>query len=164
LREGTRFFGGKPVKNEGSDARCTRLFSLILNTELDMATAKSSKSDKSSKKSKGKKAATSEKSERKVVKEGKEKKKAKAKKEDKGSLGKSDLITRKYDEHVVKRLIKENPLREGTSRAKMWEKLKAGMTVAQFLAACKGAYEGRGRTELRHYVQNGWVKLRRPGA
>jgi glycerophosphoryl diester phosphodiesterase len=129
-----------------------------------MATAKSSKGKKG--KDKKVKVVVSEKSERKSTKEGKEKvkKNKKEKKEKKDTLAKSDLITRKFDEHVIKRLVKENPLREGTARAKMWDKLKSGMTVSQFIQACKGAYEGRGRTELRHYVESGWVKLRRPGA
>lgn len=151
LREVTRLFGGKPIKNEDVEARIERLFSLILHTELDMATAKS-------KKSKGKKSRSGVRKGKSARSEKREKRSSKSKKEK--FSAKSDLITRKLDEHTIKRLVQENPFREGSNRAKLWSKLKKGMTVAEFVA--KG--DGRGRTELRHYRASGWVKLRRPAA
>lgn len=150
LREVTKLFGGKPIKNEEVEVRIERLFSLILHTELDMATAKSKKIKV---KDKGKKSRRVEREEKKPAK--KEKVKAK-----KSSLGESEKVSSKYNDYVIKRLIKENPFREGSNRAKLWSKLKKGMTVIEFNAFG----EGRARTELRHYRDSGWIKLKKPAA
>jgi len=156
LREVTRLFGGKPIKNEDVEDRIVRLFTLILHTELDMATAKSKKS-KVKKSAKSAKTAKVEKAEKTTKKAKKVKGKEKAASKDKFSE-KSDLVTRKFNDYVIKRLIKENPFREGSNRAKLWSKLKKGMTVVEFNAFG----DGRARTELRHYRASGWIKLRRP--
>lgn len=163
LREVTRLFGGKTVKNEEVDARIERLFTLILHTELDMATAKSKKSKKLAKKGKDKASRSGKRrDEAKKSRSGKRRADGDkpAKKKKASSISASPIITRKYDEHVIKRLVKENPFREGSNRAKLWAKLKKGMTVGEFNAFGKG----RARTELRGYIENGWAKLRRPAA
>jgi hypothetical protein len=146
LREVTRLFGGKPIKNESFEDRCMRLFTLILNTELDMASAKKSKSKKKGKKNKK---ATEEKSTKKS-------KKSKSGKKAKSSRVGSDRITKKHDNYVIKRLVKENPRRAGSDKAKIWNKLKKGMTVGEF------AEKGGSRASVGRYIKNGWVKLLRP--
>lgn len=151
LREVTRFFGGKPKKNEDFDTRCMRLFSLILHTELDMATAKSSKG----KKKKGKK--NSKSAEKEVTKKSKKSGSKKSSKKEAKS-GSSDRISKSHDEHVIKRLVKENPRKAGSEKAKIWNKLKKGMTVGEFVE------KGGSRASVGRYIQNGWVKLLRPGA
>ena len=143
LREVTRHFGGKPKKNEGTEARITRLFTLILNTELDMATAKNSKSKK---KGKGKKNKDTE------TKSKKSGSKKSAKKD------KAEKSSSKQDDAVIVRLVKENPRRAGSAKAKLWDKLKKGMTVAEFVE------KGGSRASVARYVENGWVKLRKSGA
>lgn len=140
LREVTRLFGGKPIKNEGFEARCTKLFTLILNTELDMASAKKGKN----KKSKKGKAAVAEKSSK------------KSKKNKKAKLDTGTRITTKHDNHIIKRLVKENPRRAGSAKAKIWDKLKKGMTVGTFVE------KGGSRASVGRYIQNGWVKLLKP--
>lgn len=147
LREVTREFGGKPKKGEGTEARCVRLFSLILHTELDMATAKSSKSKKSTKKGKSTKSS-------KTSKKTAAKKSAGKKKSSADPL----RITKKQNDYVIKTLVKENPRKAGTQKAKVWNKLKKGMTVAEFVK------KGGSRSAVRRYVESGWVKLVRPGA
>lgn len=147
IREVTRFFGGKPIKNEPFDARCTRLFTLILNTELDMATAKKGKSKKN-KKSKGK--------EERTTKSKKSKTSTKKSKREKPDA--SDRITTKQDEHVIRRLVKENPRRAGSEKAKIWNKLKKGMTVGEFVG------KGGSRASVKRYIENGWIKLLKPTA
>lgn len=137
LREVTRLFGGKPIKNEAAGARIERLFSLILNTELDMATAKKGKKNKKSKKGKARE------------------EKSSSKKSSKKTKTKSDRISKKNDDDVIKRLVKENPRRAGTAKAKIWDKLKKGMTVGEFVA------KGGSRASVGRYIQNGWVKLLR---
>ena len=163
LREVTRIFGGKTVRNEGFDIRWTRLIHLVLHTELDMATAKKSakkaakkgakkvakitKSAKSAKKSKGK--------EEKVVK-AKARKTAAPKKAKKAKASSGDRITRKQDSYVIRRLVKENPRRAGSERAKVWARLKKGMTVETFLT------KGGTRGAIKKYIENGWAKLLAP--
>jgi hypothetical protein len=132
LREVTRFFGGKPIKNEELSVRVRRLFTLIYGTEaFDMATktAKSKKAKASAKVSK------------------KTSKKAKPSK---------DQVTAKQDEYVIRRLVKENPRRAGSEKAKIWAKLKKGMTVGEFVK------KGGTRGAVRKYVENGWAKLLKP--
>ena len=157
VREVTREFGGKPVKNEAFDVRAGRLFQLILKTELDMKTAKSSKV---SKKTKSKKQRDDSEDERpaKAAKKSKKEKSTKTKKVSRVSDG--DKIGRDKDDYIIKRLIQENPRREGTHKYKIWSRLKKGMTVKEF--ADKG--DGCSRTEVRAFVRNGWVKLLRPKA
>lgn len=145
LRALVRFLGGKPIKDEGVDARCSKVFSLILNTEIDMATAKASA--KKHKKGKNTKAAD--------VPE-KKSKKTKKNKASKSSARETDRITSKHDDYIIKRLVKENPRRAGSGKAKIWDKLKKGMTVGEFVA------KGGPRGAVRHYVESGWVKLLRP--
>jgi hypothetical protein len=113
LREVTRFFGGKPIKNEELSVRVRRLFTLIYGTEaFDMAT----------KTAKSKKAKASAKVSKKTTKKAKPSK---------------DQVTAKQDEYVIRRLVKENPRRAGSEKAKIWAKLKKGMTVGEFVK--KGA-------------------------
>lgn len=160
LREVTKLFGGTTVKNEGHEARCQRLFSLILHTEIDMSSAKAKSIAKSKGKKKGKKSAP--KVEVKKTKKTKKSKSAKpekkSKKEKKTKTGKSDFSARSrdFDSHVVKRLIQENPRRAGSNKAKVWDKLKKGMTVEQF------ASKGGSRAVIARYIENGWVKLLKP--
>lgn len=141
LREVTRFFGGKPIKNESTDVRIERLFTLILHTELDMASAKKHKSKSSKKSSKH----VSEKSSKKSTKLVKSTKKSSP-----------DRITSAHDDYVIRRLVKENPRRAGSEKAKIWDKLKKGMTVGTFVE------KGGSRASVGRYVQNGWVKLLKP--
>lgn len=147
LREVTRLFGGKPIKNEAFEDRCIRLFSLILNTELDMATAKKGKNKKSKK---GKDAVE------KTSKKSKKNKSGKKKSGKKERVDSGTRITTKHDEHVIKRLVKENPRRAGSEKAKIWARLKKGMTVGEFVK------KGGSRASVGRYIQNGWVKLLKP--
>ena len=155
LREVTRYFGGKPIKNEPFEERCARLFQLILSVELDMATAKSSKSKKVNKKNKKQKSADVEEAPAKSKKSSKKSKKEKKVKKEKPTKAKknSDRITKADDDRVIIRKIKENPRRAGTKKAKIWDKLKKGMTVGEFVA------KGGGRAHVGYYIKNGWVKL-----
>lgn len=156
LREVTRYFGGKPIKNEPFEERCARLFQLILSVELDMATAKTSKSKKVSKKNKGSKKnkdVETETPSKKSSKKSKKEKKTKKVKSTKSKKSKSDRITKADDERVIIRRIKENPRRAGSKKAKIWDKLKKGMTVGEFVA------KGGGRAHVGYYIKNGWVKL-----
>jgi hypothetical protein len=153
LREVTRYFGGKPIKNEGFEARCIRLFQLILNTEFDMASAKNSKTKKKGKKGKKNKQRTSDDAavsgnKKKSKKTGKDKKQKKKNKEKS-----SKKSTKVQDDAVIKRLIKENPRRAGSAKAKIWDKLKKGMTVSEFVD------KGGTRAAVGRYVENGWIKL-----
>lgn len=153
LREVTKFFGGKPIKNEPFDDRCMRLFTLILHTELDMASAK-----KGTKKGKGKK---SKDSAEKTSKKSKSSKKDKSGKKKSKSGSKKEASSEKSaskDDYVIKRLVKENPRRAGSAKAKIWDKLKKGMTIGEFVE------KGGSRASVGRYVENGWVKLLRPGA
>ena len=146
LRAVVREFGGKPIKNEGFDARCAKAFQLILSTEIDMASAKAAK--KAAKKG-GKKAAKSATP-------------ARAAKSEKGKATKTKVkadsgrVTRAHDDHIIKRLVKENPRRAGSEKAKVWDKLRKGMTVGEFLA------KGGKRGAVALYVRSGWVKLLKP--
>lgn len=194
VREVTRLFGGKPIKNEEFNVRCSRLFHLILNTEFDMSAANAKKilKQKKGKKVKAAKEAPVEKvvkKSKKVVAEKIAKKKAKqeadaptkkAKKKGKattqkgknieakqkandkpakkGKAGEFRANNRDHDDWIVKRLTKDNPRREGTYKASVWDILKKGMSVKQFVE------KGGGRTEIQRYIENGWVKLLRPSA
>lgn len=145
LRKVTRFFGGKPIKNEDLDARCTRLFQLILHTEIDMAVAK-----------KMKKAATKRVAKKSTAKKSKSSKrtaKTSAKAPAKKSRVTSARITKKDDDRVIIRLVKENPRTPGTKKAKIWDKLKKGMTVGEFTK------KGGARNIVGRYIKYGWVKL-----
>lgn len=153
LREVTRYFGGKPIKNEPFEERCARLFQLILSVELDMATAKTSKSKKVSKKSKQSKKSKDIETETPTKKSKKNKKEKKAKEKPAKSKVKSDRITKADDDRVIIRKIKENPRRAGSKKAKIWDKLKKGMTVGEFVA------KGGARAIVGYYIKNGWVKL-----
>lgn len=144
LRQVTRLFGGKPVKNEDVQTRVERLFTLILHTEIDM------KSVKKHKKGKSTKAKVSEKESKKSSKASAKAKAAK--------LGDSSRLTKKQDDYVIKRLVKENPRRAGSAKAKLWDKLKKGMTVGEFIA------KGGSRASVARYVENGWVKLLKPAS
>jgi hypothetical protein len=177
LREVTRLFGGKTVKNESFEVRCARLFQLILHTEIEMSTAtakkigkkkgkksaKSAPAEKVSKKSKMKTPEKVMKKKKRVTEEPdapikkKGKKTAKSGKKTKTS-GEFRANNREHDDYIVKRLIKENPRREGTYKASVWALLKKGMTVKQFVE------KGGGRTEIQRYIESGWVKLLRPSA
>jgi hypothetical protein len=148
LREVTRFFGGKAVLHEPFDARCARLFSLVLHTELDMATAK-----KSAKKGKSKKTAKTDK------KAAVSKKTPKAAKAKKGKASKNgtefSASSHEFDGARIFRVspyIKENPYREGTGRADRWALLKKGMTVEQFVD------KGGSRGAVKVYMERGWIK------
>lgn len=153
LREVTRYFGGKSIKNEPFSERCTRLFSLILKVELTEANVATTK--KSSKKTKTTKKQKTEQTEKPT----KRNKKQKADKKAKKSAAKNgDRITKDHNEYVIKRLIKENPRRAGSAKAKVWDKLKKGMTVEEFIS------KGGSRGAVRLYVQNGWVKLLAPSS
>jgi hypothetical protein len=148
VREVTRLFGGKPIKNEAFEARCQRLFNLILHTELDMSTAKA----KNIAAKKGQKKA------KRLAEEvsGKKQKKAKKGKDKPKASGDFSSRSRDFDDHIIKRLIQENPRRAGSEKAKVWDKLKKGMTVSQF------ADKGGSRAIIAFYIKNGWVKLLRP--
>lgn len=147
LRNVVRLLGGKPIKNEGIDARCAKIFTIILNTEIDMAAAKAAaKKKKGTKKAKGKE-------EKVVAKKGK-KVKAKVAKKEKPDAG--DSITAKHDGYVIKRLVQENPRKAGSEKAKIWARIKKGMTVAEFCT------KGGTRSAVRRYIENGWIKLLRP--
>lgn len=148
LRALVREFGGKPIKNEGFDARCVKVFKLILHSEIDMATAKAAKK-------KGKKAAKAKDVEVKTTKKS-SKKSAKEKPAKKEKSGGSDRITSKHDDHIIRRLVKENPRRAGSEKAKIWDRIKKGMTVGTFIT------KGGTRGAVRRYIQNGWIKLLRP--
>lgn len=143
LREVTRSFGGSPVKNEPFEKRYNRLCSLILHTELDMAANKRSKKTKKTAKkvkiasTKAEKAATT--------------KPAKAKRASEFSPRSRD-----FDQHVIRRLIKENPRRAGSSKAKIWDKIRKGMTVEEFTK------KGGTRGAVGRYIANGWIKLLAP--
>lgn len=139
LREVTRLFGGKPIKNESSDTRIERLFTLILHTELDMATAKSKKSKK-----------------HKVRDEKPKGKTAKPAKQTKSRVGGDDRLTSKHDGCVIKRLVQENPRRAGSAKAKLWDKLRKGMTVGEFVG------KGASRASIKRMRENGWIKLLKP--
>jgi hypothetical protein len=144
LREVTRFFGGTPIKNEPFDTRCIRLFSLILHTEIDMASAKAS-AKKSAKK--GKKI-VAEKPTKKGKKTGKVAP-AKAK-------GEFSSSSRAFDNHIIRRLVKENPRRAGSEKAKIWDRIRKGMTVKEFCG------KGGTRGAVRRFIENGWIKLLSP--
>lgn len=155
LREVTRYFGGKPIKDEPFEERVARLFSLILKielTEADVAT----KTKKSGKKNKQQKAEQDEKPTKKNKKQQKQKKQEKSSKKQKKSSANTDRITKEHNDYIIKRLIQENPRRAGSAKAKVWDKLKKGMTVDEFIA------KGGSRGAVRLYVQNEWVKLLRP--
>lgn len=161
IREVTRLFGGKTVKNEDFAVRCARLFQLILHTEIDMSTAKAKNiAAKKGKKNRKQK----QDDEEVVVKKGKKNKKDKSGKKQKGGKDKAEKKgsgdfsprSRDHDNHIIKRLIQENPRRAGSEKAKVWDKLKKGMTVAQF------ADKGGSRGIVAFYIQNGWIKLLRP--
>jgi hypothetical protein len=165
VREVTRLFGGKPIKNEEFQVRCERLFQLILHTEIDMSAAKakniaSKKSGKNkSKKQKGGEDEAPVKKNKKgkgKVKADKPEKKSKSGGKEKKSSGDFSPRSRDFDNHVIKRLIQENPRRAGSEKAKVWDKLKKGMTVGQF------AEKGGSRAIVAFYIENGWVKLLRP--
>lgn len=149
LRALVRLFGGKPIKNEGFDARCAKALTLILSTEISMATAKAVK--KSAKKG-AKKAAEVE---TKKSKKTKVSKKTAAKS---GKKSSDDNITKEHDGHVIRRLVKENPRRAGSNKAKIWAKLKKGMSVGEFVE------KGGTRGAVRHYIRSGWAKLLKPKA
>lgn len=148
LRALVRQFGGKPIKNEGFDARCAKAFQLILKSEVDMATAKAAKKGKKSAK-KAKRVA--EEKETKAKSGKKSAKKSKPAEKDTG-----DRITSKHDSYIIKRLVKENPRRAGSAKAKIWDRLKKGMTVETFLT------KGGTRGAVKRYIENGWIKLLRP--
>ena len=151
LRALVREFGGKPIKNEGFDARCVAAFKLILKQEIDMATAKSAKR----KAKKGKVKAEVE-TKTKNAKKTSTAKSAQPKKKE--SASDSDRITSKQDDYVIVRLVKENPRRAGSEKAKIWDRIKKGMTVAEFCT------KGGTRGAVGRYIENGWIKLRKPGA
>jgi len=146
LRMLMREFGGKPIKNEGFDARCIRVFKLILKQEIDMATAKTVA------KQKGKKSSKKAKAEPETKHTKAKTSKTKTAKTDKSG---SDRITSKQDEYVIVRLVKENPRRAGSEKAKIWDRIKKGMTVSEFCT------KGGTRAAVGRYIENGWIKLRR---
>lgn len=149
LREVTREFGSTTVKNEPFADRFQRLCSLILHTtELDMASKKLKKTGKTAK---GKKTVVEETSAKKSKKTAAKDKSAKAKKASEFSSRGHD-----FDNHVIRRLIKENPRRAGTEKAKIWDRIRKGMTVAEF---CK---KGGSRGAVGRYITNGWIKLLPP--
>jgi len=151
VRRALRELGGKPIKNEPFDERCAKLFTIILNTEIDMKTAKASaKSAKKNKKSK-KAVEVVEKKSKKTAKPAKASKSAKPSKVSGGVE-----VTKKHDDYIIRRLVKENPRRAGSKKAKIWDKLKKGMTVAEFVA------KGGERGAVRKYIENGWAKILRP--
>jgi hypothetical protein len=150
IREVVKAFGGKPIKNEPTEVRSQKLFSLILHAEMDVATAKAiAKSAKSSKKSKKGKSAPEEK----PSKKSKKVKVAKAEKGEKPTVANFTGRSASHDDFVIRRLVKENPRRAGSDKAKIWDRIRKGMTIAEF---CK---KGGTRGAVGRYIQNGWIKL-----
>jgi hypothetical protein len=149
LREVTRFFGGKPIANEEWKARVKRLFTLIYGTEeFDMATEKGKKHKKTAPQEEPR---TKKRGKKSSKKPGKKAKQAKP-----SRVSGSDRITVKHDAHVIKRLVQENPRRAGSQKAKVWDKLKKGMTVGEFVK------KGGNRGAVRKYIEHGWIKLLKP--
>lgn len=153
LREVTRFLGGKPIKNEPFAQRALRLLSLIIHSEIETMPEKVTpkKGKKSSKKvaKETSEAKSSKKSGKKKSGGGSATKPAKAAK----SRGEFTVRSNEYNDHVIRRLSKENPRKEGTQGYKLWAKLKKGMTVAEFMKV------GGSRAVVRKYLDNGWVRL-----
>lgn len=156
LREVTREFGGTPIKNEPFADRFQRLCLLILRTELDMATHKKTKKMKKGKK--GKVAVETKKTSKKT-KATKATKTAKTEKPKRSS--EFSPRSKDFDNHIIRRLIKENPRRAGTTKFKLWAKIKKGMTVGEF---AKLPIVGAARSEIGRYIEWGWIKLLPPNA
>jgi hypothetical protein len=153
LREVVRFFGGKTFKSDSVLDRVQRLFTLIFHTEFDMATLKKNKKGKKGKKAREEQEERTPKSSKKSSKK-KASKSSDAKK--KPSLSDGARISSRHDEHVIRRLVKENPRRAGTKNAKIWDKLRKGMTVGEFVK------KGGQRAAVGYYLRAGWIKLLRP--
>lgn len=167
LRSVIRHFGGKPLKSQTNEDRIALIGNLALNTEIDMAGIK-----KAAKK--GAKKSTKQSREREELKQIEQElntKKGKAKKADKkakvekkakvkkGAAGKAKRISRaEIDGMVIRRLVQENPFRDGTYKSKQWKLIKKGMTVAELVE------KGGARGDVNWYCKRGWAKLVRPKA
>lgn len=162
IKKTIREFGGKAKDTQDPDVHCEHLARLILKTEVDMATAradsKTAKKGKIREIKKGK--VTKIEESKKSKKKGEKQNVASAEKLKKAAKEanpkKFDPRSRDFDTFVVKRLVKENPRKAGTSKAKIWDKLKKGMSVGEFVE------RGGTRGAIAKYISKGWVKLLRP--
>lgn len=144
VKKAIRELGGRPDKKD-DDAHAAHLYRLITGQEIDMKT--NGKNTKTGKNSKSNKTSASKKSD-----------KSSAKTKGSAGGGKHGFTARstEHDHMIVKRLVKENPRKAGTSKAKIWDKLRKDMTVGEFVA--KGGTRGAVAT----YIKKGWAKLRTP--
>lgn len=163
VQQAIREFGGRSKPSEDCDAKCTHLYRLVTGQELDMAAAK--KATKKGKKTAAKKTTTAPAKTTKKSKKHKEKVAASAKSN--GKVSKKDLptvVTEKnrklftprsteFDTYVIKRLQKENPYREGSSRGERWAILKKGMSVGEYVK------KGGRKASILGYLKLGFVKL-----